>query len=98
MSGKSRLSIRVVGEAVSGTGGCWSWVFLNNGVLASNIIYGCVCVIFRVIVLLDLFNTTCLYDIILGGTKLLSVDFNKIFLLLFVATFVTLSHRHSVHP
>ena len=71
---------------------------LNNGVLASNIIYSCACVIFTVIVLLDLFHTACLYDIILGGTKLLSVDFNKIFLLLFVATFVTVPHRHSVHP
>ena len=46
----------------------------------------------------DLFNTACLYDIRLGGTKLLYVDFNKIFLLLFVATFGTVPHRHYVHP
>ena len=52
----------------------------------------------RVIALQDLFDTACLYDIILSGNKLLSVDFNKIFLLLFVATFGTVPCRHSVHP
>ena len=50
------------------------------------------------IVLQDLFNTLCLYDIRLGGTKLLYEDLNKIFLLLFVAAFVTIKHRHYVHP
>ena len=52
---------------------------------------------FRVVILVYLFNTTCLYDINLGGNSLLSVGFNKIFLLLFVATFVTVPHCHSVH-
>ena len=50
------------------------------------------------IVLQDLFNTTCLYDIIFCGTKVLSVDFNKLFLLLFVNNFGTAPHRHSIHP
>ena len=53
---------------------------------------------FRVVILMDLFNTICLYEINLGGTKVVSVHFNKIFLLLFVATFGTVPHRHSVHP
>ena len=52
----------------------------------------------RIISLRDLFNSAWLYDIRLGGTKVLSVDFNKIFVFLFVATFVTVPHRHSVHP
>ena len=38
------------------------------------------------------------YDSILVGTKVLSVYFNKIFLLLFVATFGTVPHSHFVHP
>ena len=45
-----------------------------------------------------LFNTACLYDIRLRRTKVLSVNFNKIFLLLFVATFGTVPHCHYVHP
>ena len=53
---------------------------------------------FRVTTLMDLFNTACLYGINLGGNKVLYVDFNKIFLLLFVATFGTVPHRNSVHP
>ena len=52
----------------------------------------------RVISFQDLFNYACLYDIRLGGTKLMSVDFNKIFLLLFVAIFGTVPYRRSVHP
>ena len=44
-----------------------------------------------------LFNTVCLYYINLGGTKLLSIYFNKKILLLFVATFGTVPHHHSVH-
>ena len=53
---------------------------------------------FRMIILLELFNTSCLVDINLGGTKVLSINFNKIFLLIFVATFGTIKHHHSVHP
>ena len=45
----------------------------------------------------DFFNNACLYDIRLGGTKVMHVDFNKIFLLLFVATFGAVTHRHYVH-
>ena len=52
---------------------------------------------FRVIILVGLFNTTFLYGMNLGGTGALYVQFNKIFLLLFVATFVTVPHCHSVH-
>ena len=52
----------------------------------------------RMIVLQDFFNTTCFYDIVLGGTKVLSIDFNKILLLLFVANFDTFPYRHSVNP
>ena len=53
---------------------------------------------FRVIILVELFNTTFLYKINLGGTEVLSVEFNKIPLLLFFANLVTVPHRHSVHP
>ena len=52
----------------------------------------------RIIALWGFFNTACLYDIRLGGTKVLSVDSNKIFLLFFVATFVTVPHRPYVYP
>ena len=52
---------------------------------------------FRVTILVDLFNTACLYDMNLGGTEVLSVDLNKKFLLLFVATFGTIPHCNSVH-
>ena len=47
---------------------------------------------------MELFNTSCLYEIILDRNKVLSIDFNKTFLLLFVDTFSTAPHRHSVHP
>ena len=52
----------------------------------------------RIITLRDLFDTAYLYDIRLGGTKVLSVDFNKMFLLIFVSTFGTIPHRNSMHP
>ena len=52
----------------------------------------------RMIDLWYFFNTACLYIIRLGGTKVLSVDLNKIFLLLFVDTFGTAPNRHSMHP
>ena len=51
----------------------------------------------RMIVLQDFSNNSCLYNISLGGTKVLSVYFNKIVIFLFVATFGTVSHRHYLH-
>ena len=50
----------------------------------------------RVIILVDLFSNACLHELNLVATEVLSVDFNKIFLLLFVSTLGTKSH--SVHP
>ena len=50
------------------------------------------------IIFVGFFSTVCLYEINLGGTKVMSINFNKIFLLLFVATLDTVPHRHSVHP
>ena len=52
----------------------------------------------RVVILVELFSTTCLYGMNLGGTKVLSVDFNEIFLLLFVVTFGNFPHHHSLYP
>ena len=49
------------------------------------------------IVLQDLFNTTCLYDMNLGAAEVISVEFNKIFLLIFFDTFGIVPHRHSLH-
>ena len=53
---------------------------------------------FRVIVLVELFNTVRLYVMNMGGNEVPSVEFNKILLFLFVATFGTVPHRNSVHP
>ena len=52
---------------------------------------------FRLIVLVGLFSTACLYVINLGGTEVLSIEFNKTFLS-FVSAFGTVPHRHFVHP
>ena len=79
------------------TGGCWSWILQNNGVLASDIIYGFSCVSFEDNYLVGFFNTACLYNIRLGGTKVVSINFNEIFLVLFIANLGTSLHRHSVH-
>ena len=51
----------------------------------------------RVIVLVDFLSNACLYELNLGFTEVLSVELNKIFLLLFVATIGTVTNRHSVH-
>ena len=81
----------------SGTGGCWSWILQNIGVLASDIISGCFCASFEDDCLVGFFNTTYLYDRRLGGTKVMSADLNKIFLLLFVATFATVPNCHPMY-
>ena len=52
----------------------------------------------RMIALRDLFDTTCVYDIKLGGTKVLSIYFNKLFILLLFSTFGNAPRHHSVHP
>ena len=48
----------------------------------------------RVIVLVDFLSNACLYELNLGFTEVLSVELNKIFLLLFVATLGTVPHCH----
>ena len=53
---------------------------------------------FKVIILVNLMSNACLYELNLCGTEVLLVEFNKIFLLLFVDTICTVPHRHSVHP
>ena len=50
------------------------------------------------IIFVELFNTKYVYDMNLGGTEVLSVKFNKTFLLLFVANFGTVPQRHYMHP
>ena len=85
-------------EMNSGTGGCWYWILQDNGVLSSNIISSCSCFSFEDNCIAGFFNTTFLYDIMLGGTKVPSVDFNKMFILLFSTTFGTVPHRYSMHP
>ena len=52
---------------------------------------------FRIISLMELFSTTCLYDMNLGAAEVISVEFNKIFLLIFFDTFGIVPHRHSLH-
>ena len=54
--------------------------------------------VFRVIILVELFSNAYLYDKKCGGTEVLSVEFNKIFIFLSVANFGTVPHRHLVHP
>ena len=44
-----------------------------------------------------LFNTACLNEIRLGGTKVLTLDFNKTFLVLFISNFSNTPHCNSVH-
>ena len=73
-------------------------ILQSNGVLASDIIFGYFYVRFEDDCPAGFFNNTCLYDIRLIGTKVMSVYLNKIFLLIFVATFGTVQHHHSVHP
>ena len=46
---------------------------------------------------MDLLIDACLYELNLGGTELILVEFNKIFILLFVATIGTVPNCHSVH-
>ena len=50
----------------------------------------------RVIVLIELLSNACFYVLNLGGTKVLSVESNKIFLLLFVVTLGTVPHHTSM--
>ena len=75
------LNNGVVGEVKYGAGGCWFWFFLI--IMSCPLMQFTVVPVsaFRVVILMDLFNTVCLYEINLGGTKVLSVHFNKIFLL-----------------
>ena len=49
----------------------------------------------KLIILVDLLSNTFLYELNLGGNKVLLVEFNKIFL--FVATIGRVPHRHSVY-
>ena len=52
----------------------------------------------RVIILADLLSNTCLYELNLGGNEVLYKEFNKTFLLLFVAILGTVTNRHYVNP
>ena len=50
----------------------------------------------RVIILVDFLSNSCLYEFNMDGTKLLSVDFNEMFVFLIVDTLGTVPHCHSV--
>ena len=52
---------------------------------------------FRVIVLVELLSNACLYELNLGGTGVLSIEFNEIFLLLLFTTLGTLPQSHYGH-
>ena len=52
---------------------------------------------FRLIILVDCLITTLLQELNLVGSEVISVELNKIFLLLCVATFGTVPHHNSVH-
>ena len=52
----------------------------------------------KLIILVNFLSNAYLYELNLGGTEVLLVELNKIFLLLFVATIGTVPHHHSVHP
>ena len=52
----------------------------------------------RVIALMVFLSNACLYKFKLDGTGVLSVEFNKIFLLLFVTALGTVPHRNYLHP
>ena len=51
-----------------------------------------------VIILVEFLSNACLYELNLGVTEVLSVEFNKIFLLIFVAILGNVPHRNYVNP
>ena len=53
---------------------------------------------FGVIILVGLFINSCLYEMNLGETEVLYVEFNKKYILLFFVTFGNVPHHHYVHP
>ena len=52
----------------------------------------------KIIILVDLLSNTFLFVLNLGRTEVISTDFSKIFLLLFVDTLGTVPYHHSAHP
>ena len=52
---------------------------------------------FRVLILVVFLSNACLYELNFSDTEVLFLEFNKIFLLLFYPTIVTVPHHHAVH-
>ena len=52
----------------------------------------------KIIILAVFMSNACLYELNLGVTEVLFVEFSKIFLFLFSANIGTVPHRHYMHP